>query len=129
MGLDTFKATYTHAQGSFEQLWDRAIANRETIIIEGRGSENIAILPEAELNSLIETAHLFRSPRNAERLMSALESALNQEGKPQSVESLAKEVGLGQDTLMLNGKKRARDSLLRQSIEISRRKAARADHH
>ncbi len=31
--------------------------------------------------------------------------------------------------LMLNGKKRARDSLLRQSIEISRRKSTRADHH
>ncbi len=98
MELDAYKTTYTHAQGSFEQLWDRAISNRETIIIGGRGSENIAILPEAELNSLMETAHLLRSPRNAERLQDALESALNQEGDPQSVESLAQEVGLGQET-------------------------------
>jgi len=97
MALATFVTTYTQIRRDFAHLWDRVTANRETVIVHRRGAENIAILPEAELNSLLETAHLLRSPRNAERLLSALESALNQEGEPQSVESLAREVGLAKE--------------------------------
>ncbi|OQY28995.1 MAG: hypothetical protein B6244_05495 [Candidatus Cloacimonetes bacterium 4572_55] len=83
----------TRARRDFTKVWDRITSNRETVIVHRRGSENIAILPEAELNSLLETAHLLRSPRNAGRLLAALEKALNREGKPQTIESLALEVG------------------------------------
>ncbi len=94
MTLGTFETTYAQVQRNFVQLWDRVTANRETVIVHRRGAENIAILPEAEFNSLMETAHLLKSPHNAKRLLSALESALNQEGKAQSLESLAQEAGL-----------------------------------
>ncbi|MBM3277101.1 MAG: Txe/YoeB family addiction module toxin [Candidatus Handelsmanbacteria bacterium] len=36
----------------------------------------MVILPAAELRSLEETAHLLRSPRNAQRLLAALQRAL-----------------------------------------------------
>jgi len=44
---------------------------REPYIIERRNGENVALISEAELSSLLETAHLLRSPRNAQRLASA----------------------------------------------------------
>jgi len=41
-----------------------------------------------------ETEYLLRSPRNAERLLQAMEDSKRGEGKPQSVEELRKELGL-----------------------------------
>ena len=49
----------------------------------------------AELAALMETAHLLRSPRNAERLLAALARARSSEPPPESVEDLRREVGLG----------------------------------
>jgi antitoxin YefM len=46
------------------------------------------------LESLTETAHLLRSPRNAERLLAALASARQGAGEPMSVAALAQAVGL-----------------------------------
>jgi antitoxin YefM len=42
----------------------------------------------------METAYLLRSPKNAERLLSALGRALKGEGEPLSMEALRKEVNL-----------------------------------
>jgi antitoxin YefM len=46
------------------------------------------------LDSLVETAHLLRSPKNAARLLSALRRALARKGKAQTVEQLREELGL-----------------------------------
>jgi hypothetical protein len=42
-----------------------------------------------------ETEHLLRSPKNAERLLRAMEQARAGVGEPQTVESLRQELGLG----------------------------------
>lgn len=42
-----------------------------------------------------ETEYLLRSPRNAERLLRAMEQARAGVGTPQTVESLREELGLG----------------------------------
>lgn len=41
-----------------------------------------------------ETEYLLRSPRNAARLLRALERSKRGEGKPQTVEEFRKEMGL-----------------------------------
>jgi antitoxin YefM len=41
-----------------------------------------------------ETEYLLRSPRNAERLLRALEDIKRGEGKPQTVDDLRREFGL-----------------------------------
>jgi antitoxin YefM len=43
---------------------------------------------------LKETAHLLCSPRNARRLLAALQRAKRGKGKPESVGKLRREVGL-----------------------------------
>jgi antitoxin YefM len=68
--------------------------NREVVIVERRGAEPVALISADELEGLMETAYLLRSPRNAERLLRALVRARQDEGTPQTVEELAREVGL-----------------------------------
>jgi len=90
--MDT--ASYTEARGNLARLWDRAVHDREIIRVTRRGSEDIAIIAADELESLLETAYLLRSPANAERLNSALRSALARTEQPTTLESLRKELGL-----------------------------------
>lgn len=47
-----------------------------------------------ELVSVPETESLLRSPKNAERLRSALARARRGEGKPETVEELRRDLGL-----------------------------------
>ncbi len=86
--------TYTEARANFAKLWDQAEANREPIVIRRRGKENMALIPEDELSALMETAHLLRSPRNANRLLSALARARSKEGISESVDELRNALGL-----------------------------------
>jgi antitoxin YefM len=67
---------------------------REPYVIERRNGENVALISEAELNSLLETAHLLRSPRNASRLASALQRAWGGKPAPSSLEKLRQSLGL-----------------------------------
>jgi len=90
----SIRTTYTDARAKFAGLCDAATTNRETIIIQRRGAEDVALIAADELKSLQETAHLLRSPKNARRLLAALERALNRAGKPDSLENLRNEIGL-----------------------------------
>lgn len=92
----TFQTTYTKARASFASLWDKATRDREIVIIERRGAESVALIAADELEGLLETAHLLSSPKNAERLLRALERARNKEGIPQTLEELKRDVGLSE---------------------------------
>ena len=49
-----------------------------------------------ELRGLMETAHLLRSPKNAQRLLSALARARNENLPSESVNDLRRELELGE---------------------------------
>lgn len=86
------------ARQHLASYFDRAVDDREIIIVRGRkGSDvsDVAIVSAEELESLLETAHLLSSPRNAQRLLAALSRALQGSEKPGTVDELRKEVGLG----------------------------------
>jgi antitoxin YefM len=86
--------TYTAARASFAKLCDRVASTRESVIIHRRNHEDVALVSAQELVSLQETAHLLRSPENAQRLISALAKARRGEGKIATVEGFRKEMGL-----------------------------------
>lgn len=90
----TIQTTYTRARANLAKLCDRVTANREIVIIQRRGVEDVALISAAELESLMETAHLLRSPKNAERLLTALTRAQHHIIEPQSIDDLRREVGL-----------------------------------
>ncbi len=88
------QTTYTSARANLAKLLDRVTQDRETVIIERRGAEKVAMISASELTSLIETAYLLRSPKNAQRLLSALMRALEKKTPAMSMTELRKEVGL-----------------------------------
>ena len=90
----TIEFTYTSARARLASLLDRVTKNREVVIIQRRGSEDVAMISADELASLTETAYLLRSPQNAQRILSALARALKNEGQAMSMEDLRQEVGL-----------------------------------
>ncbi len=57
------QTTYTSARANLAKLLDRVTQDRETVIIERRGAEKVAMISASELSSLVETAHLLRSPK------------------------------------------------------------------
>ena len=89
----TLHTTYTQARAGFAKLLDKVTRDREVVVIQRRGAEDVALIPASELSSLTETAYLLRSPRNAERLLEALGRALKNEGQPITMEELRSEVG------------------------------------
>jgi antitoxin YefM len=91
------ETTYTNARANLKALLDEAIETREPVIIRRREGEDVALVPVDELRGLMETAHLLRSPRNAERLLRALRRARSNKLRPESVENLRHELGLDRD--------------------------------
>jgi antitoxin YefM len=87
--------TYTRARANLARLCDEAAKNQEIVIINRRGSRDVALVSAEELSGLIETAHLLRSPKNMERLLTTLNRAKSNKPKPKTVTSLRKELGLG----------------------------------
>ena len=88
------RTTYTQARATLAGLCDKVAESREPYIIERRRGENVALISEVELNALLETAHLLRSPKNASRLASALERGMGKKPAPTSLESLRRSLGL-----------------------------------
>lgn len=90
----TIEITYTQACDSLAKLLDQVTDDREVVIIKRRGKDDVAMIDASELSSLLETAYLLRSPKNAARLLEALGDSLQGKGKAMTVEELRREVGL-----------------------------------
>jgi len=86
--------TYTQARDGLAKLLDQVTHNREVVVIQRRGEEEVAMIAASELESLMETAYLLRSPANAERLLTALGRALKSEGDVQTIAALRNEVSI-----------------------------------
>ena len=88
--------TYTQARAELAALCDEVASTREPVIIRRRNAEDVALVSADELASLLETAHLLRSPQNAQRLLAAINRAQSRVLPPSSVEELRRELGLGE---------------------------------
>jgi antitoxin YefM len=89
------ETTYTSLRQSLASVLDRVANDREVVIVRRRGERTVAMVPADELMGLIETAHLLRSPKNAQRLLTALRRAVGRKGKAEPLEKLRREMGLG----------------------------------
>lgn len=93
----TIETTYTNVRAHLAEYCDRVADDREVVIIRRRNGEDVALIAADELDSLMETTHLLRSPRNAERLLAALARALDDTVAPQSIASLREDIGLDRE--------------------------------
>jgi antitoxin YefM len=89
------ETTYTNLRQSLASILDRVANDREVVIVRRRGAKTVAMVPADELAGLLETAHLLRSPKNAQRLLTALRRAVGAKGRPEPLSKLRREMGLG----------------------------------
>lgn len=88
------QTTYSNARNNLASLLNQVTDDQEIVVISRRGHEDVAMVSAAELSSMVETAHIFRSPKNAARLMSALEEVRAGGGEKITVDELRKEFGV-----------------------------------
>ena len=90
------QTTYTDARANLASLCDEVTENQEIVVIRRRKGKSVAMIDAAELQSLVESAHLMRSPKNAERLLAALDRALKGKGEASDIDQLKTETGLAE---------------------------------
>jgi antitoxin YefM len=89
----TIETTYSQAREQLKTLMDKAVDDREIIMVKRRTGGDVAMIAADELQSLMETAHLLRSPKNAQRLLTALARALQDTLPPTPMVELHRRVG------------------------------------
>lgn len=63
--------TYTKSRQNLKTVISEATVDHEIIRIKNRNGQTVIMLDESDYNSLLETAYLLRSPKNAQRLVEA----------------------------------------------------------
>lgn len=66
-------------------------------MINRRDGENVALIAESDLVSLLETVYLLRSPANARRLLDAIEESKTGNIQSQTLAELQQELGIEQE--------------------------------
>jgi antitoxin YefM len=89
--------TYTDAEANLENLCDRAVETGEVIVINRSNGKNAVLISEAELESLLETLYLLRSPPNATRLLTALKRAKARVLQPQTLDEVCNKFGINEE--------------------------------
>ncbi|MGA2350951.1 MAG: type II toxin-antitoxin system prevent-host-death family antitoxin [Terracidiphilus sp.] len=88
------ETTYTALRDNLASCLNRVVDDREVLIVRRRGARDVAIVPADELASLMETAHLLRSPKNAQRLIESLRELEQGGGEVVTLEEIRRTVGL-----------------------------------
>jgi len=86
------ETTYTRLRANLSSILDQVVDEQEPVIVRRKGARAVALIPAAELASLLETAHLLRSPVNARRLLAALRRADRRTVKPSTVAHLRRSI-------------------------------------
>lgn len=97
------ETTYTQVRARLAEFLDKAVEDREIVIVHRKNYEDAAIIAADDLRSLQEVAYLLGSPQNASRLLSALERARTNSDSCggvefASVEELGRSLGAYPDT-------------------------------
>jgi antitoxin YefM len=64
--------TYTNAVQNLSEMMDRVCDDHAAVIITREAQEPVVMMSLADYKSMEETAFLLRSPKNAQRLLTAI---------------------------------------------------------
>lgn len=67
--------TYTQARKNFTETMNRVCEDHTPLIITRQNQDPVVMLSLEDYNAIEETLYLMRSPKNAQRLLSALRRA------------------------------------------------------
>ncbi|NKB16912.1 MAG: type II toxin-antitoxin system Phd/YefM family antitoxin [Pseudanabaena sp. CRU_2_10] len=96
--------TPTEARKQFFALLEKVTDLRNLVVINRKGKENVVLIAESDLSSLLETAYLLKSPENARHLLAAIERSQARDTQPvepksteQAISELKQELGIDQE--------------------------------
>lgn len=87
------ETTYSALRGNLASYLDQVTDDREVIIVRRRGARDVALIAADELEGLMETSHLLRSPKNARRLAESLQELEKGKGRAVSLAELQRSLG------------------------------------
>lgn len=68
---------YSEARKNLASLMDSVCEDRDVVVVTRRKAPSVVIMSLDDYNSIQETAHLLRSPANAQRLLDSLSEYRN----------------------------------------------------
>jgi len=82
--------SYTDARSRLKELMDCVVDDRTQVVITRQKAESVVMVSLDDWNAISETLHLLSSPKNAERLHSAIRQLDSGEGTARELASDAK---------------------------------------
>ena len=73
--------SYTSARQNLAKTMENVCNDHEPVIITSKKARSVVMISLDDYNAMEETAYLLRSPRNAERLMQAINEIENGGGQ------------------------------------------------
>jgi len=73
--------TYTEARETLAETIRRVCRDHDPIIITRKREDAVVMIAQDDYDSLIETAYLLRSPKNARRILDAIKELAEGKGK------------------------------------------------
>jgi antitoxin YefM len=78
--------TYTAARENLASTIDKVCNDRDPVIITRKRNQSVVMMSLDDYEALEETAYLLRSPSNAKRLVSSLESLEKGKAKKREID-------------------------------------------
>ncbi len=75
-GYKVIKKSFSKVNSNLLVFLDCVTDSHSVVIIQQKGKEDVAMIARSELDALMETIYLLKSPANGIRLLSALDRAL-----------------------------------------------------
>lgn len=80
--------TYTAVRENLAATMDRVCQDHDPVIITRNRDQAVVMLSLEDYESLLETAHLLRSPNNAKRLLSSIDALNSGKGTASNINEL-----------------------------------------
>ncbi len=86
--------SYSELRGSLKSFLDKVCSEHLPLLVERKNGEDVVIVSKQDYASMEETSYLLSSPKNAERLLKALNRDPSKRVSFPSIEDVQNEVGL-----------------------------------
>lgn len=85
--------SYSEARKNLASLMDSVCDDSDVVVITRRKARPVVLMSLDEYNSIQETAHLLRSPANAERLLESIAELQQGKAVPRALADIPEEDG------------------------------------
>lgn len=75
------KVSYSYTRAHLSTILDEIVNNAEVYCIKRNKNREIVMMDKIDYDSMLETAYLFKSPKNAKMLLKGLDESNNNLGK------------------------------------------------